>query len=335
MGQIYAGKRIKELRGKNEILIEDVASKTRLTVEQLRHIEDGHVHPIDNLQLVSICDSIGPILLTDYINIINLNKKPLQFKCCRVGLLQSGSNAMRLMFDRNYLAEHEFMVDASCNRIKRYINNKITYDDIRKFILTRDMTGHCEFDSAYYLHYFMPILSKHFQDIKFIFNIRDCFSWFNCILNYILNHRLSNNEYNGQLEIGLSECYINNRDELIGKIPFIIDDILSFWSNENEKILEMLPEGRSLIVRTHEIYDKINEIAQFMEIPVESLDRGATLAFPKEKNHGMLHEINYDFLYSRFTEHCSKLMARFYPDYTLDDFLAGNYLTNIKIYCNE
>jgi len=302
----------------------------------LEQLESGEIQTVDNSKLLAICDNLGLTLATDFITLLNLNKHPRKFKCYRVGLLQTGSNSMRLMFSRNYNEALEFMAKESLDIMAGYSRNELSWEDVRCFALRRDCLGHFEMDSAYFIHYFLPILTQHFQNSKVIFNIRDCYSWLNCVVNFVVNQRIiNNNKAWSTFMLGLPECFVENKQDMINKLPLFIDQMLSFWTNENKKILQMLPEGRSLIIKTHEIYDKVEDIAQFLNIPVESIDRDRALTFPKVINHNILHELSYDFLNSRFNEHCRELMTQFYPNYTLSDFLDGNYLTDIQIFQEE
>ena len=327
------GERIRELREKRGLSLIDLSCRAGLEMQLLEQIESGEVQTLDNSTLMAISDNLGITLASDFIHLLNLNRHPRKFKCYRIGLLQTGSNAMRLMFSRNYKEALEFMFGESIDIIAKYYRNDISREDVRCFALKRDCLGHLEFDSAFFLHYFIDILTEHFKMARVIFNIRDCYSWVNCMVNFVVNQRRENNDKNwSTFMVGLQECFIRDKQDMINHLPHFIDQMLVFWANENQRILKMLPDGRSLIIKTHEIYRKVDEVARFLNIPVETLDRDMALTFPKVVNHNILHEFDYNFLNARFNEHCSELMTQFYPDYTLGDFLEGNYLTDIQIF---
>lgn len=329
------GKRIMELRKRSGISLEDMSSGSGIDAQLLRRIERGETRSLDTRQIIAICDSLDLKRSTNYANLLNLHRLPTKFKCYRVGLLQSGSKSTTLMFDKNYRSRNEFMGLKSCEVIVGYLQNRLPRKKFRDFVLERDCQGHLELDSAFFLHYFLDILIEHFGFSKVIFNIRDCYSWLNCVINFVLNHRLQNRQFFSMIQFGVTQCFARDKPGMIKKMPQLINRMLAFWSTENQRILEILPTGRSLVVRTHEIYEKIDDIANFMEIPVESLDRESTLAFPKEIDHGVLHQLDYHFLKAMFDEYCTPLMEKYFPNYTLDDFLGGNYMTDIKIFRDE
>jgi transcriptional regulator with XRE-family HTH domain len=329
------GKRIMELRKRCGISLEEMSTRSGIDAQLLRRIEQGEILTLDTRQITAICDSLELKKSTDYANLLNLHRLPTTFKCYRVGLLQSGSKSTTLMFGKNYRSRNEFMGLQSCEAIVRYLQNQFSREKFRDFVLERDCQGHLELDSAFFLHYFLDILTEHFGFSKVIFNIRDCYSWINCMINFILNHRLQNRQFYSMIQFGVPQCFVRDKPDMIKKMPQFINGMLAFWSNENQRIHDSLPPGRSLVVRTHEIYEKIDDIAHFLEIPVESLDRESTLAFPKEINHGVLHQLDYHFLKARFDEYCTPLMEAYFPNYTLDDFLGGDYMTDIQIFRDE
>lgn len=329
------GKRINELRERNRVSLEDLVAASGLDMKQVLDLESGLIARVDNKKLIKLAESLNPISLMDFGHLLNLNKVPLKLKIFRVGLLQTGSGSMVRMFSKDYRSANEFMINDSCEIIIKRIHNEISEEEFHTFIMERNYLAHLDIDSSYFMHHFTDVLTQEFTYSKVIFNIRDCYSWFSCMINFILNHRIRNNTLSGILYFGVSNYYITDKNNLMEKIPDLIDDMLSFWSNENNRILQSLPEGRSLVIRTHEISEKIDEIAAFAEIPVESLSRERTLSFPKEFNYNVMHELDYAFLKEKFDRHCTPLMERFFPGYTLKDFLQGNYLTNIKLYSNE
>lgn len=85
-------------------------------------------------------------------------------------------------------------------------------------------------------------------------------------------------------------------------------------------MLAKLPQDRSMIVKTSDITSKVDEIAGFLGIPPETLIKENTHLHKSNKKINILNRFDYDFLRSKFDEHCSGLMEEFFPGYTLKGF---------------
>lgn len=96
---------------------------------------------------------------------------------------------------------------------------------------------------------------------------------------------------------------------------YTLDGYLADWAAHNHTVLAAVPPQRLLIVRTHEIAQRIENIAAFFNIPAESLDRSQTHVYPAKKKFDVLSKIDRGFLRDKVDLHCKDLMERFFPEW--------------------
>ena len=189
------------------------------------------------------------------------------------------------------------------------------------------MSGFLELDSAHFNRHYMEILAGAYPDAKFIFLIRDCFSWLESFINYFTEPdkeaTQASPEWNG-LPFDLGKGDLEAKRKLIENFDRYIDVPLSFWAKENIEMLKKcrcLPADRVLIVRTDEINDKMDEMAEFVGVDPETLKRGRSHLNKASYHVNILKRLDPRFLEEKFDAHCSIVMKEIFPGYTLKDFL--------------
>ena len=99
-----------------------------------------------------------------------------------------------------------------------------------------------------------------------------------------------------------------------------ISFVNSFWTHQYLAIFDeckQLPKDRHLIVRTNEIGKKNDTPAKLVGIPADTLLREQTHLNKAKYNVNILKQLDFDFLHDKFEQHCSALMRKFFPEYTL------------------
>lgn len=129
-----------------------------------------------------------------------------------------------------------------------------------------------------------------------------------------------------QLDFGFPRMQKMGPDMMVNQIADYIGPVLANWSNINNRILvalKRLPRSNVLIIRTHEIESKLDEIARFVCVPNNTLNRGAAHSHKGTKTVDVLRNTNIRYLEKMFAEHCTPLMDRFFPGYRLTYYLEG------------
>jgi hypothetical protein len=93
-----------------------------------------------------------------------------------------------------------------------------------------------------------------------------------------------------------------------------LENYFAAWAAHNQRALSVIPPDRLLILRTSEIAESIDRIAEFIEIPATTLDVKTTHSFQAPKKHHLLAQIDPNFIREKAEKHCSELMAKFFGD---------------------
>jgi hypothetical protein len=243
-----------------------------------------------------------------------------KFQVYNLGLAKTGTTSITKIFD-HYQAGHEFLLPETGQAIKDFQNTTITQEELREFVKKRDAIGNLEIDSTFCNSYYVDILAKEFPSAQFIFTIRDCYSWVDSVLNMVATHKQITHL---DLIFGLPNSLLQNAEGLRQHFPEYIDRLLELWSALNTEVLAKLPSDRSLIIRTHEISAKIDDLARFVEVPAETLAQDKSHEFKAAQKLNLLQEVDLQELEAKVHDYCSPLMQEFFPGYTLKDFLQGN-----------
>jgi hypothetical protein len=173
----------------------------------------------------------------------------------------------------------------------------------------------------------MHFLAEAYPNAKFVCLIRNCYAWLESFINHCTrpNFEALNSSYkrNG-LPFDLSWGACDAKQELIRNFHKYIDGALSFWADEYSAILEKcdrLSIDRFLIIRTNEITDKIDELARLTGVSPDTLLRENAHLNKAEYRVNILKRLDFDLLNDKFDRHCSVLMQKFFPDFTLRDFI--------------
>ena len=251
----------------------------------------------------------------------NQAESPRRFHAYNVGIAKTGTTSIGLMFKR-YKSGHEYMFAETTERILAWHDGEITKESLRQFILLRDRQGGLEMDSSTFNHHYLDILLEEFPESKFIFTIRDCYSWLDSILNMSLKFGGAAPEYRlkyGRIfGIEMQRSELASIESFLRRSPQMLDALFKYWSESNKRVLERLPQGRALIIRTNEITASLSGIARFVGVPESSLiaqvshsNRGARdVEFLKLLDRRMLEEVS--------AIHCGELMKDVFPNVTLD-----------------
>jgi hypothetical protein len=242
---------------------------------------------------------------------------PRRFQAYCVGTAKSGTTSIADIFSRSYQAAHE---PDYVRMIETILATFGTVDrrGIDCFLRKRDQQLWLEMESSQLCYFFVEHLVRVFPDARFLLTIRDCRSWLDSLINHQLARPLSGERH--------AEYWQKLRDLRFGTAPdrhpeperplaerglYTLDGYFSYWATHNQRIIDMVPKERLLIVRTHEITQSIPEFADFLHVPAESLDslRGHTNRAIRMFN--VLSLIDPDYLAGKIRQHCGKLMDRF------------------------
>ncbi len=323
------GKQIKELRLRSEISLKELAHKSGLSVDALGQIEEDNIEHLEDSKLLKIADNLRLKSAYDFACLMKSNKAHRRFHAYVVGLPKTGTVSLAGVFG-NYRSLHEFHQRETHKMIIELNQGQVSKREFSQFIRRRDfLAGFLEMDAAHFNRHYIDILDEEFPKAKFICLIRDCYSWLNSCVNFYTHpekESLQSSELPNGMPFDLPMGASSEKEELIKNFHKYIDVPLTIWTTEYKKIIEKLPPGRSMIIKTNEISGKLDEIARLLNVSYNSLITEQSHLNKAEYGVDILRRLDKGFLDAKFKEHCSDLMEEFFPGYYLQDYFREQKL---------
>ena len=241
-----------------------------------------------------------------------------RFQAYNVGLPKTGTASIAALFGQ-YRSAHEFMFLETVAKIASWKDGLVSTESFKISILERDRSGCLEMDSASFNHHYLQILAIAFPEAKFIFTIRDCYSWLNSVLNMSLRYAANVPDWMlpySKFLIGyeIDRSTFGDQSATQQNPPEIVDSLLRYWQTSNQRVLDLLPSERSLIVRTDRISDSLDLIADFIGIPPDSLVVSGRHMNRSPENLPLLQFLDPGWLEERCHLHCGSLMKQVFSD---------------------
>lgn len=298
--------------------------------------------------------------------LLNPHKRKRTFQAYCIGLPKTGTTSITNIFG-NYRSIHGFLLPEILRILTARNEEKISKKEIANFLRARDERGWLEMDSSGLNFFFLEYLARQFPSAKFIFTIRDCYSWCDSMLNnalkyfsdplgyselidcyswcdpMLLPYFTATDNYNSmeyrltprlwehfRYSIGFDYKIFKDEQTLIDNIGAALDRLLPFWS-KNEDIFRKCPPERTLIIRTCDITSSLPLIANFLGIGPKTLISNEAHSKKQSHKHHILKKVDLNFLESRFKE-CSSsfVMSRYFPNITLTSFLHDSGKANLE-----
>jgi len=236
-----------------------------------------------------------------------------------VGLFRTGTTSLWEMFRHAYEADHEFMPATTARMILSQVRGELSREELVKFLRERDRIGGLQVEVSGYLYPIVDLLAQEFTDARFIVTIRDCYSWVNSCMHKLYRCHLEGESTPAMLVLNGLDHPLGERLRWTDRpgFPFDVAQLIRVWAWANTHLLDTLPRGRTMMVRTDELLERTGEIASFLGVP------GSTLT-PTHANAGpassLLHAFAGPELERHFEHHCGPLMERYFPQVTFADF---------------
>jgi hypothetical protein len=237
-----------------------------------------------------------------------------RFQAYCIGSAKSGTHSLAAIFACGYAsrheAEHSRMIRAAIARA----DGSRKESALRCYLIRRDRRLCLEMDSSQLNGVFADLLADSFPQARFVLTIRDCYSFLDSVINHQLARPASDSwKQFRELRFGGFEHSAHARI-LAERGLYPLDGYLAYWARHNTRALEQVPPERLLVIRTHEIRQSIPRLAEFLDIPAETIDASQSHAYPAAGRFGIVAQIDRGFLDDRIEAHCGPLMRRFFPE---------------------
>jgi hypothetical protein len=252
-----------------------------------------------------------------------------RFRAFGVGPGKTGTHSLAAIFDDCYRSVHEPDVAGLIPLVLRYgRGGEAAERDLAAYLRDFDRTRRLEMNSSLLNTQCAGLLARAFPDARFILLVRDCFTWANSAIN-------QNEDDWGRRDAGLwpphwrdwhawefgdpkTHAYAPEEAGLRERGHAPVRAFFALWARYYRTVLANVPAERLLVIRTVELGQRLGEIAAFVGLHRSTLDATDAFTFRTRKDHALLTTIPAAFVNRAAEEHCGDLMARFFPDASLD-----------------
>jgi hypothetical protein len=229
---------------------------------------------------------------------------------------KTGTHSLAGIFGR-YRARHEPEQERVMRFIMARARQELSTADARNQIRLLDRRLWLEFSVSWINYFLVDLLLEEFPKAKFVLTIRDCYSWMDSMFNQLLarEHNAELTQFHHWYADSLGPASHSDGDRVLAEHGlWPVELWLRAWVQHNSRILELVPADRLLIIRTHEILPDIRRLAEFFEVPPDTLEATRSHDYKAEKKFGLLSKIDEHHLLALVESHCADLMGRFFPE---------------------
>jgi len=236
-------------------------------------------------------------------------RRPRLFQAYGVGLHRSGTLSLSRIFG-NYRSAHEFQMAEVREAMRGAKAGSVTPAQVERLVARRDAAGWLEMDSSGLNYWFLGVLARRFPEAKFVFTVRDCYSWCDSMLDQMLNHG--------------DERFPGGRispSALLRRPGPVLGVLLTQWA-QNEAILRRCPPRRSLVLRVDDLSSSLGRLAGFIGVDPRTLRPECAHSNRSARKHRILRRARPSLLADVFRgSSSSPLMRRYFPGLTWEGWL--------------
>ncbi|MBM3821628.1 MAG: hypothetical protein FJ404_01860 [Verrucomicrobia bacterium] len=203
-----------------------------------------------------------------------------------VGLPRPGTHSIAGLLGRSLRSEHEPLAATTLREIRLWQQGKRTDETHRTFLLLRDRHLGFEVEASHFLVYSTPMLAELFPRARFVFTVREPASWLDSEMTQnLVTDALPGREwreyeehrYSGRVRPGETPVLPANAR------LFPLQAYLRYWVDHCDRILKAVPPDRLLLVFTHELTQRVDEVARFVGVAPDTLDLSSKQLDSNEK----------------------------------------------------
>ncbi|NJK38231.1 MAG: sulfotransferase [Oscillatoriales cyanobacterium RM2_1_1] len=244
-----------------------------------------------------------------------------------IGTPKSGTHSLAAML-KNYRSSHEpewqNLIDLIGQEHLRRLHYEtddylITNQKYISYFKIRDRRLNLEFEASHLLGPFVQILVKAFPRAKFILTLRDCYSWIDSMINDELNMETQGLRVYWRKAYDyyfFSENHTYSPKESVLKYQglYPLSAYIQYWKRHNETIIQGIPAEQLLILKTHEINNSTDRIADYLGILESQISTENKHAYPSKGKHHVLKQIPQTYLLEKVQYEAGELMKTYFPD---------------------
>ena len=235
-----------------------------------------------------------------------------------VGQAKSGTASLYCLLAENHRAAHEPEREQILEMILKESRGEVSASEFRAYLVERDERLNLEHDIAWANQFIIDHLVTAFQDAKFIVLIRDSYTWLQSIVGHLMSREIP-----PDVRVFLDwwfkpDRYPHTRHDcaLQEHGVYSIEGFLRAWNQHVNLCTQVIPADRRLIVKTHELDQSHQRLADFLRIPIDRLD-ARDGHFNRSTWSGSLDSfVERSYLNEMVATICGENMARHFPRVT-------------------
>jgi hypothetical protein len=248
-------------------------------------------------------------------SIRSLEPRKIHVYC--IGTPKSGTTSMAGIFSLKYRSFHEPL---AYDLIHRFWKGKTWRDsDIANYLYQRDRLLNLEAEASHPLLPCISTLVKIFPNSRFIFTIRDCYSWLESIMNEEAETKQFKHAYWGHFyrSAFLDKGCVHPPEEKVLKHFNLgmLSRYFDYWVQYHNTIVNSVPADRLLIIKTKEISSSLGRIAKFLGVAQASLNPLRSHKRQRNEKAIPLTTLNLDYVTKVAHERAGKLIYQLFPEF--------------------
>ncbi len=202
------------------------------------------------------------------------DRRPVRIKAFCVGQAKAGTASLVGLLSASYRAAHEPERAETLEIILREARGELSAAAIGSYLHDRAARLDLEYDVAWANQFIIGHLLAVFPAARFIVLIRDCYTWLRSIMGHLVGRDVPRDVVEFLRWWFKPELYPHTRhdQDLADLGLFSIAAYLHAWNRHVDTCTRSIPVDRRLVLRTHELDSSHQRLAEFLRIPVGSLD---------------------------------------------------------------
>jgi hypothetical protein len=234
-----------------------------------------------------------------------------------VGQAKSGTASLYGLLAARYAAAHEPERAQLLSMILRESRGEVDRTGFASFLRSRQERLALDFDIAWANQFVIAHLLNVFPSARFVVLFRDPHSWLSSVIGHLLSRQIPPDVrafldwWFRPEEHPHSEEEASLRDRGI----YSTGALLSAWRRHVQNCTERIPVERRLILRTHELGSSHEVLADFLRIPLGSLDAGRGHLNRRTWTDSIDSLLDRKYLHEQIISECGKEIETYFPEF--------------------
>ena len=243
---------------------------------------------------------------------------PQAVKAFCVGQAKSGTGSLWGLLKKHHRADHEPEREQTLAMILKEAHGEVPENSFRAYLRERDRRLNLEYDIAWANQFIIPHLLQTFPDARFIVLIRDPYTWLQSVVGQLLSRDLPQEVLSFLPWWFDPKSYPHTlHDDRLGEQGlYSVEAYLRAWNRHVDICVKMIPPSRRLILRTHELGESQQQLAQFLQISVEGLDHDNGHMNRSTWSGRIESLVKGEYLTDMVSLICGDNTARYFPEIT-------------------